>query len=250
MPRVEPDRHYTDARLASIYDICNPPTPDLAFYLAYAGTDPKRILDLGCGTGRLATALAAHGHSATGVDPAEAMLDVARNRVGGDLVRWICGEAGTVDAGGPFDLAVMYGHVFQVFLTDDDLRDVLANVRRHLAPGGELAFETRNPLVREWDGWNPEVSAERVETHLGSVDVVYEVTREALPFVTFDARFRFLDRDETLVSTSTLRFWSKDEVEAHLRDAGLEPVRWLGDFDGSPISDDAPEIISISRRLD
>lgn len=84
---------------------------------------------------------------------------------------------------------------------------------------------------------------------VGPVDVEYEVTSEALPLVTFEARFHFVEDDESLVSTSTLRFWSRHEVDAHLRNAGLEPLRWLGDFDGSPLSDTAPEIISISRRL-
>lgn len=151
---MEPDRHYADARLAAIYDACNPPTPDLSFYLDHAGTASTRVLDLGCGTGRLATALAARGHAVVGVDPAAAMLAVARHRAGADRVRWIQGHAQTVVAGGPFDLAVMYGHVFQVFLTDDDLRAVFTNVRRHLSLEGRLAFETRNPLVREWDAWN------------------------------------------------------------------------------------------------
>lgn len=90
---MEPDRHYADARLAAIYDACNPPTPDLAFYLAHAGTTSTRVLDLGCGTGRLATALAARGYAVVGVDPATAMLDVARHRDGGDRVRWIQGYA-------------------------------------------------------------------------------------------------------------------------------------------------------------
>jgi SAM-dependent methyltransferase len=246
---MDVDEHYADARLASIYDWNNPSTPDQAFYRRLAAGKPKRILDLGCGTGRLATELASDGHAVTGVDPAAAMLDVARTREGGELVRWIQGDAQTLDVGGSFDMIVMYGHVFQVFLTDGDLAAVLRNVRRQLAPGGELAFETRNPLVREWDEWNVDDSYERVDVPgVGPVDVVYEVTDERSPFVTFEARFRFVENDETLVSTSTLRFWSRDEVETHLRDAGLEPVRWLGDFDGSPLSDDALEIVSISRR--
>ena len=112
-------------------------------------------------------------------------------------------------------------------------------------------FETRNPLVREWDAWNADVSRERLDVPgVGPVDVEYQVIEEALPLVTFEARFRLVDDDETLVSTSTLRFWSRHEVDAHLRNAGLEPLQWLGDFDGSPLSDTAPEIIAMSRRVD
>jgi SAM-dependent methyltransferase len=248
MDHMDVDEHYADARLASIYDWNNPSTRDQAFYRRLAAGEPKRILDLGCGTGRLATELASDGHAVIGVDPAAAMLEVARTREGGELVRWTQGDAQTLDVGGSFDMIVMYGHVFQVFLTDDDLHAVLTNARRHLSPRRRLAFETRNPLAREWDEWNLDDSAERVEVpgDTGPVDVVYEVTKEELPFVTFEARFRFVGSGETLVSTSTLRFWSRDEVERHLDDAGLEPIEWLGDFDGSPISDAAPEIIVIS----
>ena len=246
------DEHYSDARLASIYDVVNPPTPDLAFYRRLASGGPKRICDLGCGTGRLAADLATDGHTVTGVDPAPAMLDVARNRHGGDLVRWIQDDARSVDAGGPFDLIVMTGHVFQVFRTDDDLRAVLRNARRHLSTEGRFAFETRNPSVREWDEWNPDDSAERVDVPggVGPVDVVYEVLAEELPLVTFEARFGFVRSGLTLASRSTLRFWSRDELERHLADAGLEAIEWLGDFDGTPISDVSPEIVVISGRAD
>jgi acetyl esterase/lipase len=47
-----------------------------------------RVLDLGCGTGRLALALSAAGYVVTGVDPARASLDVARSKPGAASVTW------------------------------------------------------------------------------------------------------------------------------------------------------------------
>ena len=61
-----------------------------------AATD---VLDLGCGTGRLAIALAARGHLVTGVDPARASLDRARGKPGGDRVTWVDGSTGALPDG-------------------------------------------------------------------------------------------------------------------------------------------------------
>ena len=128
--------HYTDPQLAALYDAQNPLGPDSDFYLALAGEVPLAILDVGCGTGLLTAEFARGGHDVTGVDPAAAMLAVARSRPFGDRVRWI--EGVTEDADGLFDLAVMTGHAFQVLLSDDAIRSCLGSVKSRLKPGRTL----------------------------------------------------------------------------------------------------------------
>lgn len=73
-----PDLHNENPLLAELYDIDSGWSEDRRYYLDLAGQEPKSILDLGCGTGLLCDAYAAAGHRVTGVDPAKAMLDVAR----------------------------------------------------------------------------------------------------------------------------------------------------------------------------
>ncbi len=92
------------------------------FFLCVAGETPAaRVLDLGCGTGRLALAMAAAGHAVTGVDPARASLDAARAKPGADEVTWIEGTSSVLpDAA--FDVAVMTSHVAQFFGTDEESR--------------------------------------------------------------------------------------------------------------------------------
>ncbi len=51
---VRLDNHYKHKRLATIYDDGNGWSDDREFYLSLAGTEPQRILDIGCGTGVLA----------------------------------------------------------------------------------------------------------------------------------------------------------------------------------------------------
>jgi hypothetical protein len=54
-----------------------------------------------------------------------------------------------------FELAIMTSHAFQVLVADDELRASLTAIHRALAGGGRFAFETRNPLARAWENWNP-----------------------------------------------------------------------------------------------
>jgi hypothetical protein len=62
-----------------------------------------------------------------------------------------------------FDLAVMTGHAFQVLVGDDEVRASLTAIRHALAGGGRFAFETRNPLARAWESWNPGNAIEVVD---------------------------------------------------------------------------------------
>ena len=241
-----PCASYTDPRLAAVYDPLNPSADDIVFYLDLAGKTPKTVLDMGCGTGRLACDLAARGHRVTGADPAAAMLDIARNRPGGDKVTWIETRAADLAVDTRFDLVIMTGHVFQVFLDDQDVRATLRNLYLHLAPGGRVAFETRNPAVREWTEWTPEQTRERVNVAgVGAVEVHYDVRPAAGPFVTFETHFRFAD-DDIVIAPTTLRFMNRDELAMFLADAGFTDATWYGDWDRSAVSPTSPEIIVIA----
>jgi SAM-dependent methyltransferase len=243
-----PDAIFADPRLAAVYDVFNPPGSDTAFYLDLAGSTSRRILDMGCGTGHLACDLALRGHQVTGADPAGAMLAVARQRRGSDKVRWVETDAAGLMLDDSFDFAVMTGHVFQVFLTDEDVQAALRILFAHLAPGGQLTFETRHPSTREWLEWTPEKTRERCHVDgVGTVQVEYDFQSASDALVTFKTHYGFPDGD-TISVPSTLRFMRQDEVEAHLRDAGFTNLTWFGDWDRSPVSPDSPEIIVIAAQ--
>lgn len=94
-----------------------------------------RVLDLGCGAGEpIASWLIAEGFRYTGVDIAEAMLDIARTRwPAGD---WRQGDMRALDLPDRFDGIVAWDSFFH--LTRDEQRDCLPRLARHLAPGGRL----------------------------------------------------------------------------------------------------------------
>jgi SAM-dependent methyltransferase len=95
----------------------------------------SRVLDAGCGTGRVAIRLAELGYACVGVDVDPPMLAEAR-RAAPDLV-WVQADLASLDLGREFDLVVAAGNVFP-FLAPGAGPDVVARLAAHLRPGGLL----------------------------------------------------------------------------------------------------------------
>lgn len=95
----------------------------------------RSVLDAGCGTGRIARELAGRGLEVVGVDLDDAMLDTARRKA--PEMRWHTADLATVDLGRTFEAILMAGNVM-IFLTPGTEAAVLANMARHLEPGGAL----------------------------------------------------------------------------------------------------------------
>lgn len=221
IPATEPDALYTEPRLAACYDTFDGERDDLDHYESILDElGARAVLDIGCGTGSLAVRLAARGLEVTGIDPARASLDVARDKPHAEAVMWVHGIAPELPALGA-DAAVMTGNVAQVFLTDAEWSATLRGIRRALRPGGSLILETRRPEARAWEQWAPE-TGERSWVVPGMGLVVgrpHEVTVQ-WPLVTFGDDFTFED-GAVVSSTSTLRFRDEDELRTSLAGAGF-----------------------------
>lgn len=233
--------------MARLYDAFNHHGEDGDFYENFIKT-PCRVLDIGCGTGSVTLRLANRGHTVTGVDPAQGMLQVARAKDRESKVEWVQAPAAEFTLPDRFDLAIMTGHVFQVFLDDAETLAALRTIRRHMVPGGRLILESRNPQDKAWQGWTREKTREqRVIDGIGTVEVHYQIKDVEGEHVTFDAVFTIEATGETLVSESRLRFAPVETIRGLLSAAGFGEVELLGWWDGTPYSEASPEIIAIAR---
>jgi SAM-dependent methyltransferase len=192
----------------------------------------------------LCNTLAERGHVVTGVDPAAAMLALARRKPHAEKVEWVRCSAQSYRSEKRFDLIVMTGHAFQILLTDEDALAVLQTMRFHLKKTGRVAFETRNPRV-DWAGeW-----AARPTRRLAGDQVVetLRVTAADGEFISFETSYRF--PWETLTTSSTLRFPSRQHVEALTTRSGLVVRDVFGDWDADPFEPArSREIIFVAER--
>lgn len=107
-------------------------------------SEPYRVLDAGCGTGRTAIELARRGVEIVGVDLDEVMLQQARAKA--PHLDWRLGDLSVIALDKTFDLIVMAGNVM-IYLTPGTEAATLANLAGYLNPGGLLvaAFELTPP---------------------------------------------------------------------------------------------------------
>ena len=119
----------------------------IAFYCDLSKTVCGPVLEIACGSGLVTIPIAALGLDVTGVDLARPMLEHARQKTERQNlnVRWVEADARSFDLGAKFHFILLTGNAFQAFLKREDQEALLASVKRHLAPNGIFAFETRNP---------------------------------------------------------------------------------------------------------
>lgn len=105
---------------------------------------PWRVLDGGCGTGRMSIELARRGIAIVGVDLDEVMLTQARAKA--PQLDWRLGDLSTIKLDNPFDAIVLAGNVM-IYLTPGSEAATVANLAQQLKPGGLLiaAFELTRP---------------------------------------------------------------------------------------------------------
>lgn len=99
------------------------------------------------------------------------------------------------------DAVTTTGNVAQVFLDDEEWSGVLVGVRRVLGDGGHLVFETRDPSSRGWEEWMRDRSISVTDAIAGPVEHWVELTKAALPLVSFRHSFRFLDCGDIVTRT-------------------------------------------------
>ncbi|QMU58341.1 MAG: methyltransferase domain-containing protein [Boseongicola sp.] len=244
-PTVSP--LFADPNLAAFYDSAQTSRHDFD-YCRDLASNARSVLDLGCGTGAFACSIA-DTRRVVGVEPASGMLDIARQRPSADKVTWHQGSAETMRLDETFDLIVLTGHTFQVFLTRDQQLNCLHTIRAHLSENGTFIFDTRNP---EYPGSKERSKSQTLSTghhpELGAFEKwnssKYD---EESGILTYTNGYRILKTGNTHAAEARIRYSSLSEISDLMKDAGLSVQQWLGDWQGGPFTQNSPEIIPVGH---
>jgi len=204
------------------------------------------VLDLGCGRGRVAIALAGLGAHVVGLDQNADYLEVARKRaeIAGVPVTWRCGrdlDLADVDA---FDGAISMFTSFG-YHDDVDSRAVLRRIRRALRPGGILVIETQN---RDDPGvLSTSASVERIDDHTEILkEYEFDVTSSRKKM-----KFRYLVAG-TVVDGGMLevRLFSAHELMLWLAADGFEVRSLYGSSRGDEFRPTGEKLVVVARKVD
>lgn len=242
---------------------------DLDFYVgsaqaAFEGTG-RPVLEMGCGTGRALLPTARAGVEVVGLELSQAMLDQLEAKLAGESddvrrrVRLVRGDVRDADLSdvapdGGFSLVTAPFRVVQHLVSREDQRRWLRTVRRVLAADGELLFDVFLPDYSQIAS-DPElhVDVERVDPETGE-----EIRRVASAHhtpeeQTFEVRFEWLvgppgEEPQAIPGvTTTVRWFTRAELENLLELEGFRAVEIAGDFDGHAVGPDSTDLVVRAR---
>ena len=142
---------------------CGAYEADLALWEKLAESNMGPILDLGCGTGRVALHLARRGHRVVGVDLDDALVEAFNRRAGELPAQAITADARDFRLDEEFGLVLAPTQLAQLFDGFRDRHRCLSSVARHLRPGGLAAFAIVERVPASGDAPPPLPDAREVE---------------------------------------------------------------------------------------
>lgn len=118
---------------------------DLLAALEPHGLRGRRLLDVGCGTGKSFMPMLPRGWQVTGCDVSTSMLDLARSKAG-DSISLAVADMRKLPRFGEFDLIWALDDAINYLLSTEELESALAGMRENLAPTGLLLFDVNTIL--------------------------------------------------------------------------------------------------------
>lgn len=238
---------------------------DVTFFIDLARSQGSRVLEIGCGTGRILIPTAREGLEIVGLDLSSRMLDICRAKLADEpedvqsRVQLHRGDMRDFDLGRTFALVTAPFRPFQHLITVEDQMACLHAVRRHLDNDGLFVLDLFNPslplLIREdftmEVGDEPEFAMpdgrkvlrrHRIvgrdhHNQVSDCEIIYYVTDPD-------------GRTERLVHDFKMRYLFRYEAEHLLGRCGFRVEEVYADHDKSPLgSRDPGELIFLARKL-
>ena len=209
-------------------------------------TSGSKVLDAGCGLGRISVELAALDLDVTGVDIIQSELDAARESAEAEGVplTLINHDLRTFCAPGKFDCAINLYTSFGYCATIEEDMQILRNIADSLKPGGTFILEctSRETAILYWTpGEEFERAGYKVVTHFEVVGA-WEGLRSQWTLYPLDHTDKVIDH------TFVQRLYPASFLRDKLLDFGFSSAEVYGDYDLSPYNEKARTMILIAKK--
>jgi SAM-dependent methyltransferase len=235
---------------------------DIERYLGLAREAEGAVLELCCGTGRVAIPLARAGVHIVGVDISAAMLDRCRAKLSHEpeqvvsSIELLQQDIVRLDLGGrTFPLAILAFNSLLLLTDRRDQQAALLRIAHHLEPGGRVAIDVINPMARPLDG-DPNVrpfftrhhtERNRMYTRFAAIGPMEADQRQRL-YGWYDE----LDEQGRVTRTPYSMYWRpvfRAELELMLEASGLEVESVEGGHRGEPFAARSPRLFVVARSV-
>lgn len=240
---------------------------DLPFWTTLVRRErPRRVLEVGCGTGRLTLPLAqlgaTEGFTTVGLEPALPMLQQATARAADApaatraALHFVQGDIRDCAFDEPFEIILLpYGAAHHLATIEDQLT-AWRNAHRLLAPGGLLVVDLSAPNLAQLAAASGRTTP-RAEDLVAEGDEGQQLRRTVA--ISYDAAnqealmdYRYVVRapngeERRYASPFAMHVYYPRELALLFASTGFVLERLLGSYAGEPFSDESPQLIAIGR---
>ncbi len=236
-------------------------TADVPWLLRWA---QGKILELGCGSGRLLWPLAQAGHEVVGLDLSGEMLALARRDLAaqghGEKVTLVQVDITQFDLPHkPFDTAVVFCNTL-LHLDPIALGQMLRHTAVHLRPGGRLLIDVPNPFQLAALGTTaePEPLLEQVfpDPATGGTFTQYATAKQDDLQQVLHMNWTFVPRqngrdllEKQVQTTAVYHFYYPHQLQIALQAAGFTLDTFYGSYDGDPFDEESDNLLIIAHRV-
>jgi SAM-dependent methyltransferase len=228
---------------------------DINFYLQHVSTSSFKVLELMCGTGRIAIPLTQYSSKVTGIDSSRAMLHYGREKIARTTLKNItlferdCRDFSLEEK---FHVIILPLNSLAHLVTADDMRKTCDCIKNHLVHGGRFLLDYLNPQleVLQCNTISP--------THAGTY-TTSAGRKIALSFTnmynsktqinTVHWYYDIDDGKERYIEEMPMRIYFPQELDALLEANGFFIEKKYGNYDRTPFTENSPQQLYICRTL-
>lgn len=246
---------------ANLYDQEEIQTEDVRFMLSMIGREPQNILEVCCGSGRILVPLAEEGHTVTGFDMDDYMLERIPSKAQGlENINYFKADAIVDDWGNNFDTVILAGNILINIEAEIEYKDAqklfIKKAYNCLRPNGHLYldFSLFSSPENIFNCSETRTIFEGTDSsgNYGKFTISDSTYNEQNQISSFKRKFEITSKDNEKMEKERIaqKYIPKLlQVQEWLYEAGFKVISQYGDYDGSPISENTNKAIIWAEKV-